>query len=152
MPDQTADAIARDAVVAAVTARLTSQLTGVLRYDLEAVDVPLIPGSGSRVQPYYVLTPFPGGPSGEDDLADTLVDIEFSCQITCVAAEVGDLMSLVTRVDAAMLRWSATIPGLGCGRFRPPPGYQPPTLLDRTVTPHRPYVPLQYGARVFSAA
>ncbi len=143
--------IARDAVAAAVRARLEAEVSSVRGYDLEAIDVPLIPGSGSRAEPYWVFTPMPGTPSGEDDLADTVVDLEFLFQVTCAAAELMDLMTLVTRVDAALFRWSATIPGLSCGRFKPPAGYQPPALLDRTVQPHRPYVPLQYTARIFTA-
>lgn len=110
--------------------------------------LPVISSSDGRVQPYTVLYPGTGGPSLEQNLADNTVDLEWLIQITCAAGYVDDVMALATRVDAAFYRWAPTITGLVCGPFRPPTGYQPPMLLDRDNTPHRPFVPLQYTARI----
>ena len=55
----------------------------------------------------------------------------------------------VTRVDAAFYRWTPVIEGLSCGPFRPPLGYDPgPVRVDVTITPHRPFLPLQYRTTI----
>ena len=111
--------------------------------------LPLVPGSDGRVRPYVILWPGPGTPSAEQNLTDTSVDLDWLIQITCAAGYVDALQALVSRVDAAFYRWQPDIPGYVCGRFKPPEGYDPgPARLDRTVTPHRPFLPLQYRCTI----
>lgn len=138
-------------LTAAVQARLADAVTDAQRYTSEADKVPLIPDSDGRAVAYYVLHPTSGSEDGELDLGDTVTAIDWGIQVTCAAGYVLDLQALVDRVHAAMYRWEPTVDGLVCGPFRPPPGYSAPFLLDRDVTPHRPYVPLQYVAPITAA-
>lgn len=111
--------------------------------------LPQIPDSDGRVKPYTILWPGAGTPTLELDAADTAVDLEWTIQITCAAGYPEDLVALVGRVDAAFYRWIPSLTGLVCDRFRPPPGYDPgPIRLDRDVTPHRPWLPLQYRTTI----
>lgn len=136
-------------LVAAVTTRLEAAVSNAHQYVSEADDVPTITGSDGRVVPYYVVHPSLGSLDGELDLADTITAVDWPVQVTCAAGYAHpDLSALVDRVHAAMYRWEMAVPGLVCGPFRPPPGYQAPFLLDRDVIPHRPYVPLQYVAPI----
>lgn len=134
-------------LVAAVRTRLAT-VTNATGYDLEAVDVPLQPNSGGRAAPYWVLTPGLGSPGSELDLGDTTVDVDWLIQVTCAAGNTDDLTLLVDRVHVALFRWAPTVSGLVCGPFKPPPGYRPEVQTDRSVTPHRPFVPLQYVAPI----
>lgn len=111
--------------------------------------LPLVPRSDGRVQPYVILWPSPGTPSAEQNMADTSVDLDWLIQITCAAGYLADLLALVNRVDAAFYRWQPVIDGYACGPFKPPTGYDPgPARLDRSVTPHRPFLPLQYRTTI----
>lgn len=141
-------AISRKALADAVMARLGT-VTNVVVYQGEAVNVPVMSASDSHVKPYVVLYASPGTPTIEQDVADTAVDLDWLFQITCAAGYPDDLHALVTRVDAALYRWTPTITGVVCGPCKPPPGFDPgPMGLDRDVTPHRPYMPLQYRCTV----
>jgi hypothetical protein len=108
------------------------------------LDPPAKSDDDPRVQPYFVLYPGAGAPSDEQDLAVTLQDLTTTLQVTVAGGDVEDVLALVDRVDAALLRWTPAIEGVVCGFLRPPPGYEPRLLPDRTVTPHRQFVPLQY--------
>lgn len=138
-------------LVKAVTDHLTDTVSNAKQYVSEADDVPLIPGSDGRVVPYYVVHPAVGSIDAELDLADTIVAIDWPVQVTCAAGYVLDLPALVDRVHAALYRWEPAVTGLVCGPFAPPPGYQAPFLLDRDISPHRPYVPLQYVTSITTA-
>ncbi len=103
-----------------------------------------------RVQPYFVLYPGVGSPSGEGDVADTFVDLVEVVQVTVAGGDVDDVLALADRVDAALYRWEpdVAVTGVKCGPLRPPPGYAPPLLTDRDITPARLFVPLQYQLTV----
>lgn len=110
---------------------------------------PLPADGDGYVQPYTILWPGAGTLTLEQNIADTSVDLDWLIQITCAAGYVEDLQALVTRVDAAFMRWIPDLPGLVCGPFKPPPGYDPgPMRLDRDETPHRPFLPLQYRCTI----
>jgi hypothetical protein len=108
------------------------------------LDPPAKSDDDPRVQPYFVLYPGAGAPSDEQDLALSGQDLTTTLQVTVAGGDVEDVLALVDRVDAALLRWSPAVEGAVCGFLWPPTGYQPPLLPDRTVTPHRQFVPLQY--------
>lgn len=136
------------ALTTVITDRLTAELPNVPGYVTEAVDVPLIANSDGRTVPYWVLHPYAPSTDAEPDLADTVVDGEWMFQVTAAAGLTDDLTALVDRIHAALYRWVPASAGLVIGQLKPPPGYQAPALLDRDVTPHRPYMPLQYQALV----
>lgn len=142
-------AIDRKVLADAVMARLENQLPTVARFQGEAVDVPLLPGGDGRAAPYVVLHVAPGGPTDQQDLADTVDDLDWPFQITCAAGEVADLQALMSDVDAVIFRWRPVIEGLVCGPCKPPFGFTGISIqIDRSVTPHRPFVPLQYVTTV----
>lgn len=141
--------IDRRALAAAVKARLDT-VTNATHWLGEPTDpLPTIAGSDGRVQPYTILWAGAGTPTLEQDAADTAVDLDWLIQVTCAGGYVDDVLALVTRVDAALYRWAPTVDGLVCGPLRPPTGFDPgPVRLDRDVTPHRPFVPLQYRSTI----
>lgn len=107
-------------------------------------DPPEKSATDKRVKPYFVLYPGAGAPTDEQDLGMSGEDLTALVQVTVAGGDVEDVLALVDRVDAALLRWAPSIEGVVAGFLWPPTGYSPPQLIDRTVTPHRPYVPLQY--------
>jgi hypothetical protein len=135
-----------DAVVARVAA-LGSWLT-VYRAEIRNPDgsthLATLPND-DRVSSYVVAYPYAGSPTGERDLGDTLVDLDYGIQLTCVAGYAADCEYLVDQVHPQMYLWTPTVTGLVFGRFRPPPGFDPgPVRRDPDVTPPRFSVPLQY--------
>lgn len=145
----TAPAIDRKTLADAVEARLRDELPDVVGYQVQAVDVPLAEGGDGRVVPYWVLHVNPGGPTDQQDLGDTVIDLDWGFQITCAAGEPADVQALMSDVDAAISRWVPAVDGLVCGPCRPPVGFTGiPIQLDRSVTPYRPFVPLQYVTRI----
>lgn len=137
--------IDRKALADAVAARLRDELPDVTGFQGEAVDVPLAPDGDGRALPYWVLHVSPGGPTDQQDLGDTVIDLDWSFQITCAAGEEADVQALMSDVDAVIYRWRPTVDGLVCGPCKPPFGFTGiPIQRDRSVTPHRPFVPLQY--------
>lgn len=141
--------IDRKVLADAVDARLRDQLPDVEGYQGRAVDVPLAPNSDDQVVPYWVLHVSPGTPTDQLDLADTVVDLDWSFRITCAGAQVADVQALMSDVDTAIFRWRPTVAGLVCGPCKPPFGFDPGQIqLDRSVTPYRPFVPLQYVTRL----
>lgn len=120
-------------------------LTGVAYYRSEVVDNPPPLSDSDRVGPYVVLYPFPGKPGPGGDLANASVDLDYGCQVTCVAGYSQDCEYLVDRVHGLLNNWQPTVAGIVLGTFRPPSGYDPgPVRVDRTITPPRFNVPLQY--------
>lgn len=141
--------IDRKILADAVEARLRDQLADIVGYQGEAVDVPLAAGGDGRVVPYWVLHVSPGTPTDQLDLADTVVDLDWGFQITCAGGASADVQALMSDVDAVIFRWRPVLAGLVCGPCKPPLGFDPgPIRLDRSVTPHRPVVPLQYVTRI----
>ena len=68
--------------------------------------------------------------------------------VTVAAGDPDDLLALVDRIDAALHGWRPAGTGWLAGPLRRPPGYEAPVLVDDTVSPERPYVPLQYVTTV----
>lgn len=144
-------AISVRTLTGAVFDRLQATVTHAKGYVSEADNPPLVAGGDGRPAPYWVLHPSFGSEGAELDLGDSIVAVDWPIGVTCVAGYPDDLQALVDRVHAALYRWEPAVTGLVCGPFRPPPGYQAPFLLARDVTPHRPYVPLQYVAPITAA-
>ena len=125
-----------------------SAMTGLPGVADTPADPPTKAAGDLRVKPYFVLFPGAGAPGDEDSIAgpaDTFVDLDWPIAITAAAGDITDLLALVDRIHNRFYRWS---PGrLGTvltGHLAVPPGYAPGVLTDRTVTPHRLYVPLLF--------
>lgn len=154
MPPFPTSVIRRSLLIAAITTRLaqlpvtTPPTTGHLS---EPTSVPRLDTEG-HVQRYWVLHPFAGAPSLEQDLAETAVDLEWLFQVTVAASYAGDVYALVSDVDALLYRWCPIVPGHECGPLKPPPGFDPgPARKDTGVKPHRFFLPLQYRTTITRA-
>jgi hypothetical protein len=98
-----------------------------------------------RVAPYVVLFDGTGTPDLEPDLAGRNEDLRWSPQITVAAGWSPDCTQLVDQVCAWVYRWAPVLEGASAGGLEPPPGFDPgPPRADRTVTPVRFFVPLQW--------
>jgi hypothetical protein len=155
MPAVPAGVVRRNPLIAAIEARLNTGLPvttpATMGYLSEPVDVPTLDPAG-HVQRYWVLHPFVGAPSLEQDLAETAIDLEWPFQITIAAGFSRDAYALASDVDALLYRWTPTVTGYLCGPLKPPPGYDPgPARPDVTVKPHRFFLPLQYRTTVTRA-
>ena len=97
-----------------------------------------------RVQPYYVLRPGTGDSVEESlGLCDGGTVVPFT--VTAAAGDLDDLLALIDGIEDALLRWIPTLAGHGFGPVRHPLGWvSPPVLPDRSVTPERLYLPLDY--------
>lgn len=138
--------ISRKALLDAVMARLESEVVGVAVYR-GMVDgaAATVVGSNGRVRRYVTLWPSPGTPGTENDLGDSIVDVDWLIQVTCVAAEVDDTLQTAGDVHQVLFRWAPVITGVVTGGFRVPPGYDPgPIRVDTDMTPARYYLPLQF--------
>lgn len=120
-------------------------------YVSEPVDVPAL-GRQGEVQRYWVLHPFPGTPGTELDLADTVVDSDWTFQITAAAGFALDAVAIAEDIHALLYRWIPTVAGYVCGPIKPPPGYDPgPPRKDESIKPHRFFTPLQYRTTITRA-
>lgn len=102
-----------------------------------------------RVQPYAVLFPGFGGPGEEPDLGEAHTDLVIPFPVTVAGGDPEDVLALADRVHALLWRWAPGPLGSDGARFiagplRTPPGYRAELLVDRVITPHRPFVPLRY--------
>lgn len=158
--------ITRRPIVAAVAERLTGvtnatgyvgaigAMNGLPGVTSTPAQPPTKSADDKRVQPYFVLYPGIGGTVDEQDLADTLVDIDYPVAITAAAGDVNDLLALVDRITALLWRWAPTdLPPVAgravvAGPLRYPPGYAPPLLTDAAFTPARQYTQLQFVTTV----
>lgn len=105
---------------------------------------PTLPDS-DRVASYVVMFDGTGAVNLEPDLAYTNEDLAWAPQTTVAAAFSADCIQLVDRVCFWLYHWSPVVTGVAAGRLEPPPGYDPgPPRPDRTVTPIRFFVPLQW--------
>lgn len=139
----------RNPLADAVEARLRAQVTGAHGFVGEPSKIPIKPGSDDRPEPYWVLHPWAGTPTGEDDLADTAVDLAWGFQLNVAGDSVYDVLGLLGKVDAALYRWTPVVEGLVCGRLKPPTGFDPGNpRRDDTEKPHRFWLPLQYRTTV----
>ena len=111
-------------------------------------DPPPKSASDQRVQPYFIYYPDPGGPGPDPDLGDGNEDSTQTHRVTAAAGDIEDLMALVDRLDAVLLRWAPTVTGVVAGVLRPPLGFATSILVDRQYTPNRLYVPLAYQLTV----
>lgn len=145
-------AISRRALAGAVAARLNTITAATVYYGQVGRLVngtlghqpPTKSATDLRVKPYVVLYPGAGGDGPDEDLAQSVTDLTLPHQVTAVAGDVDDLLALVDRVDALLLKWAPTFPGLFCGPLTRLPGAGAPLLTDTTQDPPRLYVPLQY--------
>jgi hypothetical protein len=128
-----------------VFTRISTLAPSVAVYRSEVVDnPPSLPGD-DRVGPYVVLYPFPGHPGPGGDLGGTADDLDYTCQVTCAAGYAPDCEHLVDRVHQLLYKWTPSVAGIVLGQLNPPPGYDPgPVRIDRTISPPRFSVPLQY--------
>ena len=102
-----------------------------------------------RVRPYFVLYPGALGDGPDADLAAFAVDGVLPFSVTAAGGDVDDVLALIDRVEAALYRWTPTVPGLAAGRVEHPLGYTGAgLLLDRDTSPHRPYAVLPYRLTV----
>lgn len=111
-------------------------------------DPPAKSSSDPRVVPYYVLAPGAGGTTTDLDVGGRHEGIDIPVAVTVAAGDPDDLLALVDRIDAALHGWRPAGTGWLAGPLRRPPGYEAPVLVDDTVSPERPYVPLQYVTTV----
>jgi hypothetical protein len=132
----------------AVLARLVSVVglvQGSTLFDAEAPEPPPTAVDTGRTVPYVIAYPFGGTPGPDPNVGDTITDLTYTIQLTCVAGFRADLEHLVFVVDGALNRWVPVVSGLTFGAFRPPPGYSPgPIQRDQSVLPPRFWLPLQY--------
>lgn len=104
----------------------------------------------ARVKPYFILYPGAGGQGPDPDAGDGAVDLTQPFQITAAAGDVEDLLALIDRIEARLLRWTPDLGeagvGIHFGYLRRPPGVPNtlPVLTDTQHSPVRLYTPLQY--------
>lgn len=113
--------------------------------------VPAIAGDRlQRVQRYVVITPFGGNETAEQALdSSRQVDVDWGFQVTCAAGFPRDALAVAGLVDATFYLWRLDVEGLQSGRLRPPEGYSPgPEQVDTDVSPHRFWLPMQYGTTI----
>lgn len=107
------------------------------------------PDPSGRVAPYVWLQPSPGRAIGDDDLGDSVVDVDWWFQTTCVGGYEADVLHLVDRVRGLLYRWQPAAEGFSFGLCRPPAGYDPGVVRpDTNVKPVRYFLPLQW--RIFA--
>lgn len=153
----TVPVVSRRTLLGTVYARLRDQVPAASGYVTEAGQVPPYDGNDGKfeavptvdtaghVKPYWVLVGGAGDPIVDRDLGDTVVELDWPLTVTCAAGWAADLLELAGDVHTALFRWAPDLgAGYSAGPFRPPPGFQAPSLLDRDVTPHRPYLQLQF--------
>lgn len=139
-----ASTIRSQLVTDAIDARLRT-LAGVTVYRGEVPDQPPRYPDSDRVAPYVVHYPFPGNPGPGGDLAGSSDDLGYTTQVTCAAGFMEDCERLVDRVHQLLFHWSPTVANLVLGWLDPPPGFSPgPIRVDRSITPPRSSLPLQY--------
>lgn len=106
---------------------------------------PLMPDVPDVIAPYVVLFDGTGATGLEPGLGYCGEDLRWSPQVTVAAGFAEDCLQTVDRVCAWLYRWQPVISGVGVGVLEPPPGFDPgPPRPDRTVTPSRFFVPLQW--------
>lgn len=150
-------AISRRALLNAVGTRLVAvtNATGYVgqigaMYGLPGItgtpaDPPPKSSSDPRIRPYFILEPGAGAPTGEADIADCYVDLDWPFTVRAVAGDPNDLLALIDRIDALLWRWSpGQVGDAHTGRVLHQPGYMPPVIPDTNQTPHRHFSPLQY--------
>lgn len=137
-------AVSRAALVTAVMDRLDDQVTHPGYLGEPGEPVPTKTGT-QRVAPHWILYPRGGTPDVEVDLAETAEDLLWGFQLTVVSGDAEDIPTLVDLIHATFHRWTPAVPGVVCGAFHPPEGYDPgPLRRDTAVTPHRFWAPLQF--------
>lgn len=100
--------------------------------------------SDLRVQPYFVLFPGAGGDGPDQPLCDTDGALTLDWFVTVAGGDVDDVLALLDRVDARLLRWAPTVAGHGFGQVTRFPASSAPILPDRTLKPERLFARPQY--------
>lgn len=142
--------VERTPLLAAVEERLEGW-NGVV-YLGEAGTVPQVENDkAGRVAVYGVLTPLLGSANAEDSVAADQVGLDWGFDFRVASGFVNDTLAAAEEADELLHRWTPVLdPDLGyvAGKLRPPPGYDASLLVDLNESPHRFYVPLQYGTTI----
>lgn len=97
-----------------------------------------------RVKPYYILAPGPGVDGPDTALNDLYDGLDLDFEVRVGGGDAEDVIAVADRLDALLLGWIPTVTGIGFGRIGRFPGYRPPLLPDKTVSPERHFTPLKY--------
>lgn len=112
-------------------------------------DPPLLEVAGAvdparRVAPYAVVFAGGGNPLVEPDLARTSDELEWPLRGVVAAGYEDDLLDAYDRLHTHLFRWSPVVDGIVCGRYEPPPGYDPAVRRFDQVSPIRFELPFHY--------
>lgn len=101
------------------------------------------PDPSGRVAPYILFSTGGGNPVIEPSVADCNTELLWSFQTTCVAAYDADAGHLADRVHSQLFRWSPTLLGHVFGAVKPPPGFDPGSVVkdEYPGEPPRFYLP-----------
>lgn len=107
-------------------------------------DPPVKADNDPRVKPYFVLYPGPGVDGPDSPLVGLDEGLGLDFDVRTAAGDVDDLLALVDRIEARLVGWVPVLAGVVCGPVGRFPGYRPPFLPDKTVSPERQFTPLKY--------
>ena len=115
-----------------------------------SVDPPLLQTSAGQPDPSGVIAPyvvlFDGtGPTSIEPALDPMQgeELRWTPQTTVAAGTTEDCIQAVDRVCAWLKPWQPVLDDVAAGFLVLPPGFDPgPPRPDRTVEPHRVFVPL----------
>lgn len=125
----------------AVTLALLAAIPTVTGYDADVPSTPPAETTTGRVYPYAVLWPSPGGEGPEPSVAD-LAGLDWTCQVTVAAGDVGWCLQAVGLVRTALDR-AVLAPGVV---LRDETSPLQKVRRDPDVSPPRWYVPLEFRA------
>lgn len=111
-----------------------------------STDPPMLAQPRGAVAPYVVVFDGTGAVELEAGLARCGEQLRWTPQVTVAAAFPEDCLQTVDRVHAWLYGWQPAVgAGVAAGLMVPPPGFDPgPPRPDRTVSPVRWFVPLQW--------
>ncbi len=107
-------------------------------------DPPVKSAQDPSIKPYLILHPGPGIDGPDLALGETFDGIGLDFDVRAAAGDIDDLLALVDRIDARLLGWVPVLSGVVFGQVTRFPGYRPPLLPDKTVSPERQFTPLKY--------
>ena len=107
-------------------------------------DPPVKSAQDPRVQPSYILAPGPGVDGPDTPLNDLYDGLDLDFDVRVGGGDVEDVIALVDRIDARLLGWIPAVANTALGRIGRFPGYRPPLLPDKTVSPERQFTPIKY--------
>lgn len=107
-------------------------------------DPPVKEATDPHVKPYFVLYPGPGVDGPDTPLVGLDDGLGLDFDVRAAAGDIDDLLALIDRLDAQLVGWIPVVAGTVLGRIGRFPGYRPPLLPDKTVSPERQFAPLKY--------